>query len=244
MGGKWEGLEIKPPDVLKNVDTYDTIYLGTLMGLTDVQNDLKALGVPLSKLNKTYVEISVVSRILFLKRFSERAKIEGIEGSVAECGVFRGEFAKEINRCFSDRICYLFDTFEGFDERDFPFEDSPSMTTNVNHLTMTSEEVVLAKLPFKDKCVVKKGYFPESVGDLDDTFAFVNLDMDLYKPTLEGLRYFYPRMSNGGVILVHDYFTEIFPNIEKAVDDYEKELGRKLCKMPIGDDISMGIVKY
>ena len=102
---------------------------------------------------------------------------------------------------------------------------------------------MLEKLPHKNMCIFKKGYFPESLEDLEDTFAFVNLDMDLYHPTLEGLRYFYPRISTGGVILVHDYFTEIFPNIEKAVDDYERELGVKLHKMPIGDDISIAIVK-
>lgn len=31
--------------------------------------------------------------------------------------------------------------------------------------------------------------------------------------------------------------------IEKVVDDYEKELGVKLHKLPIGDDISIAIVK-
>lgn len=70
-----------------------------------------------------------------------------------------------------------------------------------------------------------------------------NLDMDLYEPTLEGLRLFYPLMSEGGVILAHDYFNKAHPNIEKAISDYEMEQGEWLHKMPIGDDITMAIVK-
>ena len=243
MGGRCENLEIKKPASLTDTSAYDVIFMGTLMGLAEVQNQLSAMGVPLSRLDKTYVEISVKSRIMFLKRFSERVYKQGIIGSVGECGVFRGEFAKEINRYFPDRFCYLFDTFEGFDKRDFKYEQSPSETKDVFHLSMTSEEIVVAKMPHGDKVIIKKGYFPESIGDLDDTFAFVNLDMDLYQPTLEGLRYFYPRMSDGGVILVHDYFSEIFPNVEKSIDDFENEIGERLRKIPIGDDISIAIVK-
>ena len=42
----------------------------------------------------------------------------GIQGSVAECGVYLGDFAYFINKYFSNRTMYLFDTFEGFDVRD------------------------------------------------------------------------------------------------------------------------------
>lgn len=213
------------------------------MGILEVQKQLDKLNIPLKRINKTYVEISVTSRILFLKRFAERVKKEAISGSVDECSVFRGEFAKEINGFFPDRTCYLFDTFIGFDKRDFLFENEPSMIENVNHFSMTSEELVISKMPNKSKIVIKKGHFPDSLGDLDDKFVFMNLDMDLYCPTLEGLRYFYPRMSDGGVILIHDYFTESYPNIEKAINDFEKDLGRKLHKIPIGDDISIAIIK-
>lgn len=229
-GGEYDNKIILNPDKLVDME-YDYIVMGTLMGLEEVQKQLEAYGISDVKLDKSYVEISVKSRIMFLKRFAERAYKEDIQGAVAEAGVFRGEFAKWINKYFPDRNCYLFDTFEGFDERDFKFEEHESMITNVDHLKNTSEVLVLEKMPYKDKCIIKKGYFPESIGHIyDDKFAFVNLDMDLYQPTLEGLRYFYPKMSEGGIILIHDYFTEIFPNIEKAVNDFEIELGKKVKK--------------
>lgn len=241
-GGVYDGIPIYTPELLKS-ESYDVIYLGTLMGYNEVQKQLQLLGIPIEKFDKTYVEISVRSRIMFIKRLSERFRKEDICGSVAEAGVFRGEFAKEINLYFFDRKCYLFDTFSGFDERDFKFEEKPSMTEDALHLQETSENIVYNKMPYKENIEIRKGYFPETIKGIEDIFAFVNLDMDLYQPTIEGLRFFYPKMSVGGIILIHDYFTEIYPNIEKAVSDFEKEIGLRLCKMPIGDDISLAIMR-
>ena len=42
---------------------------------------------------------------------------------------------------------------------------------------------------------------------LDYGYAFVNIDVDLYKPLLAGLEYFWPRMAENGYIFVHDYFS-------------------------------------
>ena len=241
-GGVLEGIPISDPEILRSTE-YDVIYLGTLMGLNEVQEQLQGLNVSMQKLDKTYVEISVRSKILFIKRLSERLKKEKTNGSIAEAGVFRGEFAKELNTYFPDRKLYLFDTFEGFDERDFKYEDKPSMTKDAEHLRRTSEDIVYRKMPNKEMVEIRKGYFPKTTEEIEDTFVFVNLDMDLYRPTIEGLRFFYPRMEVGGVIMIHDYFTEIYPNIEKAVDDFEQEIGTRLYKIPIGDDISMAIIK-
>lgn len=54
----------------------------------------------------------------------------------------------------------------------------------------------------------------------DPCFALVSLDPDLYEPTLEGLRYFYPRLAPGGRILIHDYTSCQFEGVKMAVDEY------------------------
>lgn len=101
----------------------------------------------------------------------------------------------------------------------------------------------MAKMPHQEKIELKIGRFPETAKGITDKFLFVNLDMDLYEPTLGGLRFFYPLMVEGGVILIHDYFNKVYPNIITAINDFEKEIGFKLHKMPIGDDISIAIIK-
>ena len=106
-----------------------------------------------------------------------------------------------------------------------------------------SAEETLRKMPIRQNIVLRIGRFPETATGITEKFVFVNLDMDLYEPTLEGLRFFYPLMSPGGVILIHDYFNKSYPNIESAIYDFEKELGEMVHKIPIGDDISMAIIK-
>lgn len=243
---KWglfvEGKEIKSPDALRGGVEIDVVFLGTLMGIDEIPVEMKRLGIPIEKLDRTYVEISVKARILFLQKFAERVYKENIQGSVAEAGVYRGEFAKYINKFFKDRNCYLFDTFNGFTEYDIQREQDDSLTF-ANHLKNVNVEETLAKMPYRENVIVKIGRFPETATGIDDKFVFVNLDMDLYEPTLEGLRYFWSLMSEGGIILVHDYFNKAYPNIEKAINDFENELEVRIHKMPIGDDISMAIIK-
>ena len=64
-------------------------------------------------------------------------------------------------------------------------------------------------------------------------FALVSLDPDLYEPTLEGLRYFYPRLAPGGRILIHDYTSTQFEGVKMAVDEYCR--ARELFVVPLMD---------
>ena len=66
------------------------------------------------------------------------------------------------------------------------------------------------------------GIFPESGGLVQECrFAFVHLDMDLYRGTLEALNWFYSRMSSGGIILTHDYV--VLPGPTKAFEEFFEE---------------------
>lgn len=241
-GSTWNDFEVFAPEVLQRRTDYDAIVLGTLNG-EDVADTLEDMGISSSKLDTSYVDLTVKPRIQFLKSFADVMKAG--EGAVAEAGVFRGDFAKYINECFPKNTCYLFDTFEGFDARDFSAEKKHTDMLITGHLKSTSEQVVYNKMPHKENVKILKGYFPDTVTKevLNQKYVFVNLDMDLYKPTLDGLRIFYPRMVDGGVILVHDYFNENYPNIKEAIFDFEKELGERLHKMPIGDGISIAVIK-
>jgi O-methyltransferase len=47
--------------------------------------------------------------------------------------------------------------------------------------------------PFKAE--VRKGWIPDVFSAAEaETFCFVHIDVDLYEPTLESMRFFYPRM--------------------------------------------------
>jgi len=50
-------------------------------------------------------------------------------------------------------------------------------------------------------------------------------------------------MINGGVILIHDYFSYNFPGVSKAVKDFNNALTQKVCMVTIGDFHSIAIIK-
>lgn len=240
-GTRLEEKPIVAPKDLLDME-FDFIHVASMVGLKPITNQLVELGIPRYKMKNDLALVQTRSRILFLEDYARLVYKRNIPGAVAEAGVYRGDYSREINRCFPDRKLYLFDTFGGFDETDIAEEQKASHTT-ADYLKDTSEELVLSRMPIRQNCIVRKGFFPDTAQGLEETFVYVSLDMDLYKPTLEAMRYFYPRMCAGGVIAIHDFFSEAYPNIEQAIYEYEEEIAERLCLSPIGDDISIAIIK-
>lgn len=165
-------------------------------------------------------------------------------GSLAEVGVYKGNISLLLNEMFPSRTLYLFDTFESFDNRDINYEIQNRMMDSgrknaISKLyecfTDTSVEMVLNKMPYPDMCIIKKGYFPETVSDISDEikFALVSIDVDLYKPTYEALQYFFPRLNNRGYIIVHDYNQYVCDGVMRAVDQFCSE--QHITPVPITD---------
>lgn len=176
-----------------------------------------------------YVRISTVELL------SREIKDRNIKGEIAELGVYQGDFSKFISDLFPDRKLYLFDTFEGFSEKDINLEqDNNFSQARKGHLGDTNIELVLNKIARKENIIIKKGYFPETTEGLEEeVFAFVSIDVDLYKPTYEGLCYFYERLSKGGYILIHDYNFDYYKGVKQAVRDFADEYG--VTFIPVSD---------
>lgn len=163
----------------------------------------------------------------------------GVQGAVAELGVFQGVFSALINKKFSDRDLYLFDTFEGFDVEENAKEAAQGHSDEDFAYTFkqTSLDIVLCRMPHPEKCHVQKGLFPQTVTKeiAEQKFAFVSLDVDFEDSTYAGLDFFYPRLSPGGVIFLHDYNSLFLLGVKKAVERYEKDHQLKLQTVPLAD---------
>lgn len=163
--------------------------------------------------NRIYLTLS---EMMNLYRMVLRANM--LEGDMAELGVCRGGSAKLIAETMDKtKQLFLFDSFEGMPEvtpgidrvnrgeMAYPFEDVASFLKDYPQVQMI------------------KGMFPNTASALPHqamTFSFVHLDMDTYRSTLEGLAYFYSRMSPGGYILIHDYSAASAPGVKAAVDEF------------------------
>lgn len=167
---------------------------------------------------------------------------KSIPGSVAELGVYQGDFAKDINAAFPDRNLYLFDTFQGFNERDKNIDIGGGFSSAAEDFSNTNVDLVLQKMSQPDKVTIRAGYFPESVQDSDreERFAFVSIDTDLYKPIYDGLQFFYPRLNPGGYIFVHDYNNKEYPGVNAAVKKYCEETS--INCFPLIDPCGTGVI--
>jgi O-methyltransferase len=143
--------------------------------------------------------------VLLLRTIIEK----NIEGDFVELGVYKGTTAKLMHYYAPERKLHLFDTFEGFTERSVIQEQKNTWSSvSASNFSDTTLEKVRHYISAQNQNVsFYKGYFPETIPDNFDAlkFAFVHLDVDLYEPTFKGMEYFYPRMSRGGIMLVHDY---------------------------------------
>lgn len=175
-----------------------------------------------------------------LELVAQEINNNSIKGSVAELGVFRGEFAKRINQAFPDRKLYLFDTFEGFNDKDIKTENKNKYTKKMDDFSNTGVNLVLNKMKHRDNVVVKKGYFPDTTAGINDSFAFVSIDTDLYKPIYSGLEFFYPRLSKGGYIFIHDYNNENYSGAKAALKKFCKK--HKVPYFPLSDAAGSAVI--
>jgi O-methyltransferase len=126
-----------------------------------------------------------------------------IPGELAEVGVYKGGTAAIILASVPEKHLYLFDTFEGL-----PINGTGNQPHKAGDYSGSLGQVKKNLSPFADRVTLYRGVFPRETGHAvqELKFSFVHLDTDLYESTLDSLKFFWPRMSPGGVILSHDYY--------------------------------------
>jgi O-methyltransferase len=179
-------------------------------------------------------------RLSMLELVSSEINNSKVEGNVAELGVYQGKFARYINKFFPNRTCYLFDTFEGFDPRDTAIEQEKSLSSGKQNFSDTSVQAVLRRMPHPEKCVPVKGFFPDSAVGLEDRFVFVSLDADLFEPIYQGLLFFYPRLTRGGYIFIHDFNNENYKGARTAVEQFCSEM--QVPFIPLPDECGSAVI--
>ncbi|MFN3388348.1 MAG: TylF/MycF/NovP-related O-methyltransferase [Allosphingosinicella sp.] len=156
-----------------------------------------------------------------------------VPGDTAECGVFEGASSWLICSATrgTDKIHHLFDSFEGLSA---PQSEDGGYWKPGDFAT--PEQVVLDNLaPFADRIRLHKGWIPERFGDVADrTFSFVHVDVDLYQPTIDSMRFFYDRLSPGGILLCDDYACGTCPGASASIDEFLADKPEKMLSLDAG----------
>ena len=182
---------------------------------------LSAPLLPEQDLSNDYVRLSTLELLC--------RRLGSVPGAVAELGVYRGFFARCINQLMPERKLYLFDSFEGF------AEDARAVAAFQAAHQNTAVEKVLAIMPQPESVIVKAGFFPDSLDGLEERFCLVSLDVDFYQTTLDGLRYFWPRLEKGGYLMLHDWGSPDLAGVAEALACYETEIGSPIPSVPLCD---------
>lgn len=177
-----------------------------------------------------------------IRKISWRLEELGVEGAVADLGAYRGDISWQLNALMPERTLYLFDTFTGYDERDVKKEQEGGYSeAKVGEYALTKreyervEERLLSRMPYPDRVVIRKGWFPETAFELEEeTYALVHMDTRLYQPTYGGMQYFWPRMNKGGVIVLSGYEDGKQEGVRQAMRDLEEKYGAFLMT-PLAD---------
>jgi len=180
-------------------------------------------------------------RFWFFCLMQDQLVKEGLQGDLAEVGVYKGYTATQLAQMARrlDRTAYLFDTYEGFNEADMKGIDAGKSSAQ---FTDTSLEAVRAHVGEENVRFVK-GFFPDSASQInaDLSFCLVHIDCDLYAPVRSALEYFYPRMVPGGFMVVHDYTSLGWNGAEKAVDDFFADKPESV--MPLPDSAGSAVIR-
>ena len=159
-----------------------------------------------------------------------------VPGDCVEMGCYKGDtsllLADIIFSGPGSHRLFIYDSFEGVPEKSGKDESAMGESFKKGELAVTKREVkerfLHANLPVP---VIKKAWFSELTSeDMPERIAFAFLDGDFYESMRDSLKLVVPRMSEGGVLVVHDYTNPALPGVKQAVDEW-KSGGKHLFEM-------------
>lgn len=158
-----------------------------------------------------------------------------IAGALVETGVWRGGQITLMRWAAPERVCWLYDTFEGM-TRPGPYDkkrDGEKATERYARKERGGTKWDAAPLEDVRNSLQEFGVYDESklrfvIGDVRETLkdaknipdeiAVLRLDTDFYDSTRMALKTLYPRLQVGGFLLIDDYGHWL--GCRQAVNDY------------------------
>lgn len=196
--------------------------------------------------DEAFAHFPVYVRRFDLSRFLAHVELckmaLNVPGSFVECGVYKGvgllTWAKLLDMfCPGDtsRKVFGFDNFKGFpslSEQDGAANPkSGKVSGGWNPKNSKAELDYFLELFQRDKFLPRSQMIELIEGDIRETaarfvkrypglgVALLHLDVDLYEPTLAALKAFYPKVVNGGVVVVDEYALKDW-GATKAVEEF------------------------
>ena len=188
----------------------------------------------------------------FLGHYELFKLVADLPGSIAELGVFLGggffTWSKLLETFLPGdrgRKVYGFEGFQGY--QNFAAQDGKSQAWverlvgsmkpmekyMENMVTLHNDDNFLRGV---ERCKIIKGDICETVEEfakssLGTRLSLLYFDVNLYEPTLAGLRHLYPLVTPGGVVAFNAYGSPPWEGETNAIEEYFSEVGQKVPVM-------------
>ncbi len=143
--------------------------------------------------------------------------------NVVECGSAEGmsiffciyNFKKDGNY-----KVYLYDSWEMLRENELKTKEDLVRKGRYYYLNIDLIKNNLKE--FKDHIIYNKGFIPKSFKTTinPDKISWLHIDLNSSMPTLESLKFFYPKLENNGVILLDDYGHDGYADSRVVIEDF------------------------
>ena len=161
-----------------------------------------------------------------------------LEGDFVECGTYKGGYVRAIIEYLDfeklDKSFYLLDTFKGL-VQELMTEEEKKLRRKVYEDCY--EEVVERFKPYKNVKLIK-GIIPDTLPLVQvDKIAFMSIDMNNAKPEIESMKYFWPKIVKGGMVVLDDYGFRGYEPQYRAHNEWAKSNGVKILTLPTGQGL-------
>jgi tetratricopeptide (TPR) repeat protein len=180
---------------------------------------------------RAHIAVSIISQI-------QRKKLV-----IVECGVHHGHLMQTVMHYFDNAKekeidLHLFDTFRGIPPEQINNNESIAHWHNKN--SYIGDYFDITKSFFSDFSKVKfyRGKVPDTLANFKENYIdFLSLDMNIVAPEKKALEFFWPKIKQGGALLIDDYGFQNHTTQQVMYDKFFSKNGILPMQLPTGQAV-------
>jgi hypothetical protein len=139
------------------------------------------------------------------------AKVVHLPGGFAEVGVLTGDTFKRLSLIAHavGKKAHAFDSFQGMakaTEKDMgQYEEGTLSVGGVDNFKQIMQTAGISETAYE----LHPGWIPDCFLNFQELFSFALVDVDQYQPTVQALGWIGPKILDGGILLLDDYFSDL-----------------------------------
>ncbi len=164
-----------------------------------------------------------------------------LPGDFVECGVNEGWISRTICHYLdlnkTDKNFYLFDTYAGIPPDQI--SENEAERAALHNYTECYELAKSYFAPFRLAHLVR-GKVPDTLTDvLIEKVSYLSIDMNIEKPERAAIEFFWPKLSQGAIVILDDYGFEGYERQHESMDEFAESVGTPILTLPTGQGLML-----